>query len=410
MKVDLDRLMAKYNLDVIFILGGEEPNTYRAYLMNGADANGHVIKKRGEPPVAIVNPMEIDEARPSGLTLYTPEDFGAGEIRKQFKGDRAGILKAQMAAYFDKLGLRGRLGLYGTGDVYLTAHLIHEVLSALPGIEVAFDYPASQLFQEAYETKDSAEIEQLKLVARLSSEVVKAVHEFITQHRANSDGLVVNSDGQPLTIGAVKRFIRIQELERGLENNAGMIFAQGRDAGVPHSSGQDDQPLQTGQSIVFDFFPRLISSGYYHDMTRTWSLGYATPEVQAAYDHVMEAFNLVDDSLNVGDDPSLYQGQVCDVFEAHGHKTPRTHPGASEGYVHSLGHGVGLNVHEAPHLNTYSLGESLAPGNVFTVEPGLYYPDRGFGVRVEDTLFFDENGVLQRLTDFPYDLVVPLNG
>jgi Xaa-Pro aminopeptidase len=77
--------------------------------------------------------------------------------------------------------------------------------------------------------------------------------------------------------------------------------------------------------------------------------------------------------------------------------------------VHSLGHGLGLNVHEAPRLSDKS-SDTLAPGNVFTIEPGLYYPERGLGVRIEDTVYFDETGTLHTLTNFPYDLVLPLKG
>jgi Xaa-Pro aminopeptidase len=409
-KADLDRLMAKFNLDVIFVLGGEEPNTYRRYLMNGADANGHVIKVRNQEPIAIVNPMEVDEAAPSGLKIYTPYDFGMGELQKQYKGDRGSVQRAYFANIFTQLNLSGRVAFYGTGDVYWAIRLMREVFSSITSIEIVTDFAAAELFEAAYRTKDAAEIVQLKRAAVLSAEVVKATHAFLTSLHGNADGSVVDASQKPVTIGDVKRFIRYQLLERGLENADGMIFAQGRDAGVPHSSGQDAQPLHTGQSIVFDFFPRLTDTGYFHDMTRTWSLGYATPEVQTAYDHVMEVFHLVDDTLKVGDDTSRYQQLTCDVFEKYGHKTPRTNPGTSDGYVHSLGHGVGLNIHEAPHFANYSTDEQIEPGNVITIEPGLYYPDQGFGVRVEDTVYVDEQGIIHTLTDFPYDLVVPLNG
>ena len=409
MRADLDRLMTELNIDVLYVLGGEEPNSYRRYLMNGADANGHVIKRRGEAPVAIVNPMEVDEAAHSGLKIYTPYDFGMGDLQKQYRGDRESIQRHYLANVFKTLNLSGRVVFFGTADVHYLLWLAQTVLPTLENVEVVADLSADKLFKAAYRTKDTAEIEQLKRAAALSAQVVRATHTFLTGLYGHDDGSVTDADQQPVTIGAVKRFIGRQLNEYGLENaNGEMIFAQGRDAGVPHSSGQDDQPLRTGQSIVFDFFPRLTASGYFHDMTRTWSLGYATPEVQAAYDQVMEAFQMISDTLKVGDDTSLYQGLTCDVFERYGHQTPRTHPGSSSGYVHSLGHGVGLNIHEAPSFSTFSSDEQIEPGNVITIEPGLYYPDRGFGIRVEDTVYVDDQGTIQTLTDFPYDLVVPL--
>ena len=241
MKADIDRLMAKHNLDVIVVLSGEEPSTYRRYLMNGVEANGHVIKVRDQAPIAIVSPMETEKAAPSGLKIYTPYDFGMGEAQKQYKGDRAAVQRAYFATIFEKLGLRGRVAFYGTGDIFWATRLVKDVFSTLATIEIVTDFAVGDLFEAAYRTKDAAEIAQLKRVAQLSGEVVKATHGFLTGLHAAPDGSVTDASGTPVTIGAVKRFISYQLLERGLENaNGHMIFAQGRDAGFPHSSGQDD--------------------------------------------------------------------------------------------------------------------------------------------------------------------------
>ncbi len=96
---------------------------------------------------------------------------------------------------------------------------------------------------------------------------------------------------------------------------------------------------------------------------------------------------------------------VLNYFESKGHQTLRTNPQAQEGYVHSLGHGVGLDVHELPVINMHS-EHILERGDVFTIEPGLYYPSKGFGIRIEDTLFIDFDGKTHNLTDLPKDLVL----
>ena len=354
--------------------------------------------------------MERDEAQKSGLYIYTTNDFGIGQLSVQYRAEPEKIFPALMHMIFQKLDLHGRVAFYGTANVYHVVRMIEEVLPTLPNIELVSGYAAMDLFEEAYVTKDEVEIAQFKLAAEATCDVMNATRAFLSQHRADAQGVVVDQEGKPLTIGRVKRFIRLASAEHNLENSDGLIFAQGRDAGVPHSSGEDEAPLRTGESIVFDFFPRLLPGGYFHDVTRTWALGYALPEVQAAYDQVRHAFDLVDDALKVGDDPARYQLITCEYFESQGHPTPLSNPGTMEGYVHSLGHGVGLNIHEAPHLSQNARGEMMQPGNVFTVEPGLYYPDRGFGIRIEDTLYFDAQGTLHHLTDVPYDLVVPLNG
>jgi Xaa-Pro aminopeptidase len=81
------------------------------------------------------------------------------------------------------------------------------------------------------------------------------------------------------------------------------------------------------------------------------------------------------------------------------------------GYCHSLGHGLGLNVHETPFLSQLdSNNDMIEPGSVFTIEPGLYYPDRGMGVRLEDTYWMRPDGELERLSNFPTDLVLEMRG
>ncbi|GIV81542.1 MAG: hypothetical protein KatS3mg051_0896 [Anaerolineae bacterium] len=262
------------------------------------------------------------------------------------------------------------------------------------------------IFDRAYETKDPAELTRLRDVARRTSAVACATREWLAGHRA-ADGIVVGADGQPLRIGDVKRHVRGLLFAEGLIDSEGMIFAQGRDAAVPHSKGADDEPLRLGATIVFDLFPRE-PGGYFHDMTRTWCLGYAPPEVQAVYETVMEAFRRAQAMCAPGVSTSAVQRMVCEFFEAAGHPTVLHSPATTDGYTHSLAHGVGLNVHEAPYFPTFSERYTLQAGNVFTIEPGLYYADRGFGVRIEDTVCLNEAGELETLTAVPYDLVISL--
>ena len=144
-------------------------------------------------------------------------------------------------------------------------------------------------------------------------------------------------------------------------------------------------------------------------MTRTWCLGYAPDEVLAAWEESTAIFDHLLATMRVGQRCRDLQEATLDFFEARGHATARTVPGGHLGYVHSLGHGVGLDIHEEPRLSIATGNDTLLqPGHVVSVEPGLYYPDRGFGVRVEDTVAFLEDGTLVNLTQFPYDLVIPM--
>lgn len=409
MRSDLDRLMDEYNLDAIVVLSDETPNTFRDYLSGRAKAHGHIFKKRGEQAVIVVSGMEVDEAAKSGLRVMTHHDFDFAALYERFGDQPARLRRELFLNYFRKLGIRGRVGVYGA--VAISSALPNLLALSESDLEVALalDEDALSLFSRLYETKDAAEIAALQEAARLTGEVVRRTRDFLSAHYAQDDAVgssVVDEAGEPLTIGAVRRFVQAQEAALGLLDAQGFIFAQGRDAGVPHSVGEDAQALAVGRSIVFDIFPQG-RSGYYHDMTRTWCLGRAPEEVQTAYDQVMGAFNMVMEALAVGQPASRYQVMVLDYFEGLGHPTQRSQPGTMAGYVHSLGHGIGLNVHEAPNLSEKSK-HVLQIGNAFTVEPGLYYPERGYGVRIEDSVCIDASGAVRRLTDFPYDLVVPL--
>jgi Xaa-Pro aminopeptidase len=104
-----------------------------------------------------------------------------------------------------------------------------------------------------------------------------------------------------------------------------------------------------------------------------------------------------------------FQERTCELFEAQGHVTIRQDSTVESGYVHSLGHGVGLNIHEKPWFgNKSDPTNALVPGSVFTIEPGLYYPDKGMGVRLEDTYYVSEDGAFEKFVDYPMELVLPM--
>ncbi|MBN1565431.1 MAG: aminopeptidase P family protein [Anaerolineae bacterium] len=407
MKADLDRLMAEREIDALFTLNSEHEDPYRTYLANGADFSGMVFKKRGEAPVLISGIMEIDEAAKSGLTVYSMEDFKFSELAKEHKEDRDAAFAGMYRNIFAKLDISGKVAIYGVGDLNVAFGMLRALEKHLGDVITLVTEPlADNIFDRAYETKDPDEIARLRAIAKRTSAVVRDTRAWLGTMRAAGDA-VVQPDGTPLTIGDVKRYVRGKLYTQNLEDVRGMIFAQGRDAGVPHSAGEDDQTLQTGQAIVFDLFPRE-PKGYFHDMTRTWCLGHAPDEVQAVYDTVMEVFDRSFEMCKPGLVTSDVQRMVCEFFEERGHPTGLNTPGTAEGYVHSLAHGIGLNVHEAPYFRTHGGNYHIQPGNVFTIEPGLYYPEKGYGVRIEDTVIVNDDGTLESLTDVPYDLVIEL--
>ena len=220
---------------------------------------------------------------------------------------------------------------------------------------------------------------------------------------------MVKDDGAPLTIGDVKAHIRIELARRNLEETHENIFAQGRDAAVPHNTGDPAMPLRLGETIIFDIFPRDRTSGYFHDITRTFFLGHAPDDLMLRWRQIKTIFDSIVHDLRIGERCSHYQDMACDFFEDLGYATVRSNPRTLAGYTHSLGHGLGLDIHESPALSAMPGNDTvLQPGHVISVEPALYDPDKGWGIRIEDTIAVDESGRMINLSNYPYDPIIPV--
>ncbi|MDX1378481.1 MAG: M24 family metallopeptidase, partial [Anaerolineales bacterium] len=258
------------------------------------------------------------------------------------------------------------------------------------------------------ETKDESEVERIRKMGVVTTEVVDAVRNYLTSCDVREDEVLVREDGSPLTVGDVHKKIKLWVAERGAEVPSGFIFAIGRDAGVPHSSGNPDDLIQLGKTIIFDLYPAEAGGGYYFDFTRSWSLGYATPDAQELYDQVKEIFDKLNDNFDLNASFKSYQRMTCEYFESKGHRSPLNDQSPQDGYVHSLGHGVGLNIHERPFSGLQVDDQMLVAGVVITSEPGLYYPEKGMGIRIEDTLWVRPDGKVETLVEYPYDFVLPM--
>ncbi len=415
MKSDLSNLMRERGLDALLIScpdGLASANAAFRYFTGPAHVtSGHIVVVRrpnsADLDITLVHgPMEREEAAHTGLRLHSLGNYDLREIYQAVHGDRlAGQVELTRRLFHD-LGVQGRVGFYGI-DERGSSYAFLDALIEANFVEVVVEYD-NDILTEARKTKDAAEVEQIRLACRLTEQVIGATRAFLRGHRLDGETLM-KPDGNPLTVGDVKAFIRREEAALGLED-AGCIFAIGRDAGVPHSAGKAADVIQLGRTIVFDIFPRL-PGGYYADITRTWCLGYATDEVLQAYALVKQVHDRAEAMLDSIRPSWEYNEMACDLFEAHGHPTPRQNPGLTEGYVHSLGHGFGLAVHEAPAMRLKALTGHDAPlpaGSIITNEPGLYYPDKGWGMRLEDDYWLNPEGAVERLTQFDRELVVPM--
>ena len=405
MKRDIDRLMKERGLDAAVVLGKVLGNPTMFSVVNGAKlSHAFVIRKRGEEPVLLCGTMEREEAEASGLRTVDTSKYDYRSMLAAAGGDTLKATVSYYRAILEEFGVRGRVGFYGVGDVGRNIELFRELAAGLPGVTIAGEFK-DDIFLTARGTKDAGEIERIKAVGKLTCEVVDHMKGFLTSHGVKG-GTLVKGDGRPLTIRVCKAEIRLALAARKLVEAEETIFAIGRDAGIPHSRGSDDDPMALGKTIVFDIFPQEQGGGYFFDFTRTFVLGEAPGEIARAYKQLEECFDTVSAKLKAGEKASVYQTLTCDFFEKRGHETIRTNPQVRNGYVHSLGHGVGLEVHERPTLSDFPGNDDvLVPGSVFTFEPGLYYPDQGgWGMRIEDIYCVAEDGRVVNLTNYPREL------
>ncbi len=411
MKSDLDVLMDKRNLDALVVLGDAENNPPMYYLTGGGHISAAIlVKLRGKRAVLYCGDMERDEAAKTGLEIRLLSQYPRDELMKEAGGDSGRMDAIRFQRIMRDLELtRGRVGLYGKIEASNVLSLIGLLGEYLPDVEFVGDNVMDSVFLQAMETKSDDEVNRIREIGRRTTEVVGLTAEYLTSCAVRDDEVLLNADGTPLCIRDVKRRINLWLAERELVPSEGFIFAIGRDAGVPHSQGNPEDLLRLGQTIIFDIYPQEAGGGYFFDFTRTWSLGYATPDAQKIFDQVQEIYLKVIANMDLNAPFKKFQRMACEYFESKGHKSLLNTPSPKDGYVHSLGHGVGINIHERPFSSLLTGDDHrLAPGVVIAVEPGLYYPEKGMGVRIEDTYWVRPDGTLELMAQYSYDFVLPL--
>jgi Xaa-Pro aminopeptidase len=411
MKSDIDALMQARNLDALLVLGNAEHNPPMYYFTGGGHiSNAVLIKKRGEAPILFCADMERGEAAKTGLEIRSISAYPMADLIAEANGDRSQIGALLFNHLLTDVSLTsGRVAVYGKVEFGSTFANLTKLQSHLPRLELIGENGMNSVFIRAMETKDESEVARIRKMGQVTTEVVRLTADYLTSREVRADEVLLREDGAPLTVGDVHAKIRLWVAERGAELPEGFIFSVGRDAGLPHSSGNPEDLMRLGQTIVYDIYPAERGGGYFYDFTRTWSLGYATPEAEELYGQVKEIYDRLMDNFDLNASFKDYQRMTCEYFELKGHKSQLNTNAPLDGYVHSLGHGVGLNIHERPgsHL-TADDDNRLAPGVVITSEPGLYYPEKGMGFRIEDTIWVRPDGKMEILADYPYDFVLPM--
>jgi len=256
-------------------------------------------------------------------------------------------------------------------------------------------------------TKRPDEIDRIEAAQRATEGAWTAGVDAIRRAQVRGDG-ILTLDGEVFTAERLRTIVEQELLARDCSTPERTITAPGKQAADPHETGHG--PLRANEPIVMDIYPQH-SSRYWADMTRTVSKGTPSKAICRMYEVVRRAQDEAIAMLRPGITGREIHERVEDIiFEAGydtlrpGHKHRPDDP-VIRGFFHGTGHGVGLEIHELPSIGRGKWGMvPLQPGDVVTIEPGIYDPDIG-GVRLEDMLVVTADGA-RDLTQAPRDLVV----
>jgi len=360
------------------------------YYLSGFDApDPFVTLYTGETHLLFSRSLEygraVREAR--AATVSRGSEFGLDEKIEEY-GPHEGRDRT-LAAFLDE---------HGVDSVAVPPRFPLRTADGLRERGVAVRADTEGVVTEIRARKTGEEIEHIREAQRANEAAMARARELLEGATVDGEGRLVH-DGEVLTSERVKEGIEVTLLRHGCALDE-TIVACGRDAADPHDRGSG--PLLAGEPVIIDIFPRNKATKYHADMTRTFCHGEPDPTVREWYDLTREAKRAALAAVEPGVTGEAVHDAACGVYEDAGVPTLRSDPTTETGFIHSTGHGIGLDVHELPSVATG--GDTLRPGHVVTVEPGLYDPEVG-GVRIEDLVVVTEGGH-ENLTGFETSLLV----
>jgi Xaa-Pro aminopeptidase len=350
--------------------------------------------------VFVPDPFLVIIAQKKSYAVVSQLEFG--RVAKQSKFDEVMLLETIRQKAADNLQIS--LAEVGPGElmVYFAQRF------AVKKIEVPADFPAlyyARLFEAGYRIevvegaffpkrgkKTDAEARAIRQGNAASAAGIRAAEAVL--RAARIDGNRILHEGKTLTSERLRSIIDQACLEKGATASH-TIVAGGRQACDPHEGGHG--ALRPHELIIIDVFPRVQKTGYHGDMTRTFLKGKASPAQRALVKAVRNAQAAAMAQVKAGIKGDAVHAAAKKVFDKAGFVTERR-KGGFVGFIHSTGHGLGLEVHEAPRVSKGA--PKLKAGQVITVEPGLYYPEIG-GCRIEDVVRVTKDGC-EKLSSLHY--------
>ncbi len=372
-----------------FLMVSESAHSADMYYATGFLAHDPFIYLNSRDEKLLVSDMELGRARKESRVenVLPASRYGIMEKLRKLKDIDAAY--CEMIVEFLNSEAVKRIAVPYNFSVQLADCMRGESFDVLP---------VKSPFREMREVKTEYEVAAIEKVQRAGE---RALADGISAIRNASvrNGVLWQENG-PLRAEDVRAIIEISLLSLGCEASD-IIIACGRGSSDPHWHGEGN--LLADEPIVIDMVPRSKKERYYSDMTRTVVRGTPAGELEDMYSAVRDAQAAAINKIRAGITGSDIHNIVCDVLEERGYETARGRSGEfTEGFIHSTGHGVGLDIHEGPNLS--ESGRELRAGCVVTVEPGLYYREIG-GVRIEDVVVVAHSGC-KNLTMFGKNLVL----
>lgn len=259
----------------------------------------------------------------------------------------------------------------------MTVSTYNSLKGVLKKIPVSTDTTLDTIINTLRSVKTENEVESIVKAQRIAEDAFEHILKFIK-------------------VGVTEKKIAL-ELDFYMLRNGGealsfeTIAVSGKNSSMPHGV-PSDKKIENGDFITMDF--GTVINGYHSDMTRTVAVGFATDEMKNVYNTVL---NAQQNCLN-----KIKAGVSCKDGDDFARSIINS-AGYGQYFTHSTGHGVGVEIHEFPNLSPAS-DSILQVGNIVTVEPGIYIPEK-FGVRIEDMALITENSCYN-LTNAPKDLII----
>ena len=358
--------------DALLMIGSSERCANLFYATRFRAPDSFVFLWTPNEKIMLANNLEIDRALAQAsvdrVLSYTQYEQQAKERGHEQPNSKAVLLELLRDLGLAKLQVPADFPL-GTAD-FLRGE----------GIELAI--ATEPLFPQR-NIKDATEIENVRRAMRAAEAGMETAIEGLRAADVRDGVLFLNGD--VLTSERLRRMVH-QTLMDCDSIGEHTIIAGGDQGCDPHQVGFG--PLRAGETIIIDIFPRDEASGYYGDLTRTFCKGPASKPMQHLYETVLEAQQLGLEHIRPSAEGHLIHEAIQRFFSDAGYETEKK-DGYMQGYIHSTGHGLGLEIHEGPRIGPH--GDVLESGHVVTMEPGLYYRGLG-GVRIEDTVVVCKDG------------------